>query len=274
MEVIEICRMVARSLIAEIGPWGQRCAFFGGLVPGLLVPEPPETLLPHVGTRDIDLALRIAALGDEEDMYRTLKKNLSDLKLVQSNGRSFEWKRPVEGFDVLVELFVPVDEPNQGGRIQQKPIEKSGSGLTALGIYGLDLIERDLEEIEDEGPLLDGKGIKKVKLRVCGPAMLVALKAWALGDRSKPKDGYDVVWLLKAYGPESVGARFKEKGLDTTDFGAEALARLQECFKTRAHTGPSGWVEESGFAGEERARELREAVGVVGEFIRVVRETG
>lgn len=85
---------------------------------------------------------------------------ISALKLVQSSNRTFEWKRTVEGFDVIVELFVPVDTPDQGGRIQRKPIAKGGSDLTALGIYGLEYIERDLEEIVDEGPLLDDKGIK------------------------------------------------------------------------------------------------------------------
>ena len=151
MEVIEICRMVARSLTAEIGPWGNHCAFFGGLVPGLLIPEPQEPLLPHIGTRDVDLAIRIAAIGNEKDLYRTLKNNLASLNLVQTSDRTlencsgnlsnFEWKRTVEGFEVIVELFVPVDTPEQGGRIQKKPIENSGSGLTALGIYGLELIE-------------------------------------------------------------------------------------------------------------------------------------
>jgi hypothetical protein len=176
MEVLEICRMTARSLFSEIGPWGNRCALFGGLIPGLLVPEPAEPLMPHIGTRDVDLALRVAAMGDEEALYRTLKNNLAALKLIQTSHRTFEWKRTVEGVEVIVELFVPVDTPDQAGRIQRKPIEKGGSDLKALGIYGLDFIERDLQEIEDEGPLLEGKGVKKVTLRVCGPAVLVALK--------------------------------------------------------------------------------------------------
>lgn len=33
MEVIDICRMVARSLTAEIGPWGNHCAFLGDWFP-------------------------------------------------------------------------------------------------------------------------------------------------------------------------------------------------------------------------------------------------
>ena len=172
-----------------------------------------------------------------------------------------------------VELFVPVDTPEQGGRIQRKPIEKGGSDLTALGIYGLDYIERDIEEIEDEGPLLDDKGIKKVTLRVCGPAVLVALKAWALNDRNMTKDGYDVVWILKAYGPAAVASRFRAAGLHGTDFGQRAVTYLLEGFQTYEHTGPVGWAAESQFEGDERVREMREAAGIVQEFIKLVRDS-
>lgn len=273
MEAIEVCRMVARSLFSEIGPWGNHCALFGGLIPGLLIPTPEEPLQPHIGTRDVDLAIRVATIGNEQEMYRTLKNNLTTLQLKQTNDRTFEWKRTVEGFEVIVELFVPVDTPEQGGKIQRKPIEKSGSGLTALGIYGLELIERDIQEIEDEGPLLDGKGIKNVRLRICGPAMLLALKAWALNDRNKTKDGYDVVWILKAYGPEAIASRFQAIGLPETDFGNQALTYLAECFHSHEHTGPIGWVVESQFSGEERSLEMREAAGVVQEFLRLVTQT-
>jgi hypothetical protein len=272
MEVIEICRMVARTLFAEIGPWGDRCALFGGLIPGLLVPVPEEPLHPHIGTQDVDLAIRVAAIGEEAEMYRTLKNNLSSLGLRQTSDRTFEWKRTVEGMEVVVELFVPVDDPEQGGKIQRKPIEQSGSGLTALGIYGLDLIERDIQTLEDEGPLLDSRGIKKVNLRICGPAMLIALKAWALKDRIKTKDGYDAVWILKAYGPEAVALRYKEAGLPDTDFGSRALEILSECFESHEHTGPVGWVKESNFENDEGAREAREAAAIVKEFVRLVRE--
>ncbi len=272
MDVLEVCRMVARSLVAEIGPWGNHCAFIGGLVPGLLLPDPGENLAPHIGTRDVDLALRVAAIGDDAEMYRTLKNNLSALQLVQTSDRTFEWKRMVEGFEVIVELFVPVEDPEQGGKIQRKPIEKSGSGLTALGIYGLDSIERDIEEVEDEGPLLDAKGVKKVTLRVCGPAVLLGLKAWALHERTKAKDGYDVVWILKAFGAKAMAQRFLKAGLHETDFGIQALTFLDEHFSSPEHTGSVGWAEQSGFTGDERAREVREAVGIVQDFLRQVKD--
>lgn len=273
MDVLEVCHMVARSLVAEIGPWGNHCAFIGGLVPGFLIPEPGEGLATHVGTRDVDLALRVAAIGEDIEMYRTLKNNLAALKLEQSPASSFAWTRTIDGFEVIVELFVPVENTEQAGKIQRKPIEKSGSGLTALGVYGLDLIERDIVEVEDEGPLLDDKGIKKVTLRVCGPAVLLGLKAWALHERVKAKDGYDVVWMLKAFGPEAVAARFRAAGLHETDFGMGALKFLDEHFSSPEHTGPKGWASESQFSGEEQAREVREAAGIVKDFLHRVQDT-
>lgn len=100
MEMNGICRMVARTLLSEIGPWGERCALFGGLIPGLLVPDPPAFLASHIGTQDVDLAIRIAALNDEREMYRTLKANLSRIGFRQSQP-SFAWHRSVEGVEVV-----------------------------------------------------------------------------------------------------------------------------------------------------------------------------
>jgi hypothetical protein len=213
----------------------------------------------------------VATISDEPEMYRTLKNNLTALNLVQTSDRSFEWKRTVDGIEVMLELFVPVEDPEQGGSIQRKPIEQSGSGLTALGLFGLNFIERDLEEIEDEGPLLDNRGIKRVTLRVCGPAVLVGLKAWALKERNKSKDGYDVVWILKALGAKTVAAKFRAAQLHETEFGHKALSLLSDSFQTYEHTGSAGWVIESGFEADERVREAREAAEIVKEFVRLAR---
>lgn len=168
--------------------------------------------------------------------------------------------------------LLPVAEPEQGGKIQRKPIGKSGSGLTALGIYGLELIEQDLVVQEDEGPLLDSRGIKNVPIRFCGLGVLIGLKAWALRERTKTKDGYDIVWLLKAKGLEEVAQHFVDKGLHQLDFGTTALEILEECFKTHEHTGPVGWITESEFDEEQAAVESRLASGLVLEFANLVRQ--
>lgn len=73
------------------------------------------------------------------------------------------------------------------------------------------------------------------------------MKAWGLTERGKTKDGYDVVWILKAYRPEVAARCFREVGILEleTEFGAWAIANLSECFQTHEHTSPVGWVIES-----------------------------
>lgn len=78
--------------------------------------------------------------------------------------------------------------------------------------------------------------------------------------------------MLKAVGPDAVAARFRDARLLYTRFGFQAIERLGECFSSPAHTGPRGWLEESGFEDDEAAREARDAVALVGEFIAGVRK--
>jgi len=80
--------------------------------------------------------------------------------------------------------------------------------------------------------------------------------------------GYDVVWILKAFATE-----FQKAELQKTDFGQRSLEFLAEAFKTHEHTGSVGWITESGFEGNERARECREAAGIVQDFIRLAQDT-
>ena len=162
-----------------------------------------------------------------------------------------------------------MSDQQAAGKIQKQPFDESGSGLTALGVYGLELIERDLVTLEDEGPLLDDRGVKRVLVSVCGPAMLVLLKAWDLRERAKQKDGYDVVWLLRALGADALASRFSAARLGQTKAGARALEFLTEAFKSPDSTGPRGWVATAGFEDDEREREKRDAVGIVGEFCRL-----
>jgi hypothetical protein len=164
-----------------------------------------------------------------------------------------------------------VSDASQAGKIQKKPIENGGSDLKALGIFGLEHLDKDVIEIENEGPLLGDKGIKKVPIRISGPAMLIALKAWALKERTKSKDGYDVVWMLRASGVEALVQRYRSSGLLDTEFGTKALDSLMENFETPDHTGPKGWVLESKFEGENAALEARNAEGIVKEFVGALR---
>lgn len=271
-ESLEICTKVVRSINAESGVWGPKCVVIGGLVPALLGIAPPDGLMPHIGTTDVYFGIDVAAVHQDPDLYRTLKSVLTNLNFKQTGEEpSFCWIREVDGMPVKVELFCPVENEEQGVRIQTKPFPESGSGLTALGILGLDLLERDKITIPSEGLLLDDRGIKAVEVTVCGLAMLMLLKGWALAHRTKIKDGYDVVWCLKALGPDRIAIQFREAGFHDHHVGIKALEFLESSFQTPEHTGPKGWAISSGFQGEEREREKRDAVGIVREFTRLCR---
>jgi hypothetical protein len=273
-ESLEICKKIVRTVNAESGVWGPSCIVIGGLVPALLGIELPDGLSPHLGTTDVDFGVHIAAAAEESDLYRTLKSVLTTLNFRQTGEEpSFAWVRDVEGYPAKIELFCPVPNQTDAGRIQKKPFDESGSGLTALGVYGLELLEHDLERIQSKGPLLDDRGIKNVSVSVCGPAMLLLLKAWALQERTKDKDGYDVIWLLKALGPDLLASRYFERGLQKHDAGIRALEYLHEAFNTPKNSGPAGWVLTSGFEGDDAEREKREAHALVNAFLDRVNQT-
>jgi hypothetical protein len=271
MKEFEACLMVARSLFAEIGPWGNKCALIGGLLPSLLVPDYPDDLDPHIGTTDVDLAIRVATTEDDPELYRTLKRNFLDMGLTQNSQRPIEWNGKVGDFNIIIELFAPSRAGDTAGRSQNNPIEQCGSGLKALAIDGLEYIERDIITVTSTGPLMNDKGIKDVELRICGTAMLICLKGWALKQRTKPKDGYDVVWLLKAQSPRKLAEHFLSTGLQETEFGQKALDYLLETFESIEHTGPKGWSLESKFEGDEAVMQRRDAVALVADFVSRVR---
>jgi hypothetical protein len=147
-----------------------------------------------------------------------------------------------------------------------------------MGLYGLQFMSLDTVIVADEGPLLDLANRVSVQgapvnLPLCGPAIFLALKAWALtqrqGTRNGERDAYDVLWMLKALGPQSLAAHFRAARLQELPFGTQALEHLAACFASHRHAGPLGWITESCFEGQEAAREARDAAGLVQEFTQL-----
>ena len=69
---------VLRSFGSAFG--GRHLAIVGGLVPGLLVCEPPAGIEPHVGTSDLDLHLSLHLLdGETADYYDAIRARLDVL---------------------------------------------------------------------------------------------------------------------------------------------------------------------------------------------------
>jgi hypothetical protein len=64
-ETTSLARNTVLSLATWLGDLKEDVVIVGGLVPSLLVGDPPDGVEPHAGTLDVDLALHLAVLDDE-----------------------------------------------------------------------------------------------------------------------------------------------------------------------------------------------------------------
>ncbi len=275
---VEACEKALRTLLAHIGPWGDRIVLFGGLAPVYLVPEPPTDMEPHVGSTDLDVVVGVTITDDSDEAYRTLQRNLRDSGFSPSRDpdsgaeRSYAWQRSVDGINVVIEFFCPVAPDGQPGRLRRNPRSSVGSHISAIQLRGAELAGQDCIQVHLSGDTLDEGGSRDVNLFVANLLPFVVLKAFALSERVKEKDAYDVVWALSAAegGPEGAARMTRRSpisGHAETQAGIEAL---REAFRETGSTGPSLYARFFlGPAGspDQRDRLRRYAQGTVAKFL-------
>jgi hypothetical protein len=206
----------------------------GGSAPPLLTASRPDD--PYVGTLDVDLVVDPISVPDE--VYRTIAELLRERGYVQLD-QPFRWLRSVaidgRSVDVEVDLLAPATPRSGGGHRH----ERIGGEPLARRTEGAELVRLGHVEREISGSLPDGRR-HRVAVRVATPATLVILKALAMGQRDKPKDAYDIDYMLRHVGVEEVAAGVQE-------FGAvgpvkKALAVLAEKFSSIDAIGPTSVV--------------------------------
>lgn len=172
----------------------------GGSAPPLLTGSRPDD--PYVGTLDVDLVVDPISVPDE--VYRTIAQVLRERGYVQLD-QPFRWLRSaiVEGraIDVEVDLLAPTTPRSRGGHRH----ERIGGEPLARRTEGAELVRGAHVDREVSGVLPDGR-FHRVSVRVASPAALVVLKTLAMGQRDKPKDAYDIDYVLRHVGVEEVAA--------------------------------------------------------------------
>lgn len=203
----------------------------GGSAPPLLTGNRPDD--PYVGTLDVDLVVDPISVPDE--VYRSIAELLRERGYIQLD-QPFRWLRSVaiEGrsIDVEVDLLAPATPRSGSGHRH----ERIGGEPLARRTEGAELVRTGHVEREIGGVLPDGRS-HRVAVRVATPAAFVILKALAMGQRDKPKDAYDIDYVLRHIGVEKVAAGIRE-------FGAigpvkKALAVLAEKFGSIDAIGPT-----------------------------------
>ena len=183
-----------------LGSYKYKFAVIGGAVPWLLL---SETDMPHIGTLDVDLSLRADALGDGE--YALLVKSLLKRGYRQrENLARFQLIRTVPApdggadIDVVVDFLMPRDATiakNAPPLVANFAVQRADGADLALKFYKFVAIEGDMP---------DG-GRNRVQIAVASIPALLAMKGYAIANRYKQKDAYDIYYCIRNF-PGGVNA--------------------------------------------------------------------
>lgn len=218
------------ELWALLAGFADAMTIVGGSAPPLLTGDRPDD--PYVGTLDVDLVVDPISVPDE--VYRTIAELLRGRGYVQLD-QPFRWLRSVSidgrSIGVEVDLLAPATPRSGGGHRH----ERIGGEPLARRTEGAELVRSGHVEREIAGVPPDGRR-HRVSVRVAAPAALVILKALTLGQRDKPKDAYDIDYVLRHIGGEEVAAGIQEFG--AVEPVTKALAVLAQKFSSVDTIGP------------------------------------
>ncbi len=269
-EALAACEKALRTIISRIGTWGPRLILFGGLAPRYLVKSPPPELKEHTGTTDLDVVIGVEIDVAEEGLYTKLQEELGKAGFSPSDRGSFAWERKVDGVNVILEFFCPVEAEGMPGSLKRNPGGEAGSKISAIQLRGAQIAAEDCVAVMLSGEVLDHGGHRDVEVQVANILPFLVLKAFALVTRDKEKDAYDIVWTLQAYGeagPVSAADAAVQSPIVDREEVAEAMAILDERFAELDRQGPSNYARfflgGRDDADEERTRLRRDARGTV-----------
>lgn len=223
---------VMLELWTVLAGFSDALTIVGGSAPPLLTGDTPDD--PYVGTLDVDLV--VDPIGVPGNAYRTIAELLRERGYSQLD-QPFRWLRAVtvdgRSIDVELDLLAPATPrtkpDHRHERIGGEPLARRTEGAELVRIASVDR--------EVEGVLPDGRH-NRVAVRVAAPATFVILKALAMGQRDKPKDAYDIDYLLRHIGVEEVAAGIA--GLGEVAPVMKALRILAEKFGSIDAIGPTG----------------------------------
>ncbi|KGM13993.1 nucleotidyl transferase AbiEii/AbiGii toxin family protein [Cellulomonas bogoriensis] len=267
----------AADLIRALGFTAAHVVLIGGLVPSLLVPVLDPGIEPHVGTADLDLCLSIALVEGQTETYERMEAVLKRRHFEVSDA-SFRWHRSA-GLALTVEFFCPAGEDRPAGHAfrpsaGENPTGKHNFGgrLSALALEAGDLLTRDVEEVTELVDLPQGRGRHEATIRVTGPLAFLVAKIDALRDRDKPKDSYDIIWLIESWpgGPAAAARAFGLRPAYHDPQVSEAMARLRDMFAEPSRVGARSYARFVAADPSEEPQLERRAVGAVAEFLEAL----
>jgi hypothetical protein len=262
---------VLRSFGSAFG--GRHLAIVGGAVPSLLVDQVPPGMDAHVGTADLDLHLSLHLLdGETADYYQAIIDGLGELGLAPDQGTAghtvkWRWVGRHRGVRLQVELLCPLR--SRGGLPEQPAAATNAeknigpTGQIAALALGLGHLVPD-DTVTVDKVVETSRGKLRFEFPVAGVTSWLCLKSDAIMRRDKPKDAYDVVWLVVGMGPQAAAEQVLLSPLLQGPFADDVRSQLNRLVEQFCDADAAGARAYGDFmASDNHDRDWRFAVGAL-----------
>lgn len=211
----------------------------GGLVPELLC---AGSAFRHAGTTDVDVQVDLEIACGAVNTAR-LEQALHNAEFVPEDGRIWRWVATGEAGATVVKFELLAD-------LHDQPTEATISfdeceSLGALNLRGTGFASHDVEVRELSARF--GEVTHHTEVNVTGLAGFLLAKAAAAFSRRKPKDWYDIAFVLlhnDAGGSVEAARRVRERFIGEIGAVRTALNDLRGNFATSGSQGTQAYVQQ------------------------------
>jgi len=249
---VDAARSVLLEVVHILSHYRQGIVLVGGWVPDLLL---SGGLAHHIGSIDVDLALDHRTL--KEAGYRSIMELLLSRGYTQGE-QPFVFFRGVTIGNQVIRVQVDFLAGEYAGRGKSHRTQRV-QDIQPRKARGCDLAFETPVEVSLQGMLPNG-AFDKVLVRVASIVPFLVMKGFALGNRLKEKDGYDIYYAIKYYpgGPNALIQAFVP--YLSNRLVRESLAIISEKYASPEHIGPRMAVDFEELADPaERAALQRDA---------------
>jgi len=213
----------------------------GGWVPDLHYPKQG-----HAGSIDVDMVLDPDSFPPEVNLHDHLLRS-GYTKSVKPTPTRYLYSVPGLDKDVAVDLLTT---PQHRG-VETPSIEIGGLNIESLP--GLDLALRYNEQLTIEAVDINGE-VRHLTAKVTRPEAFILIKAFPLSLRKKPKDAYDIAFVLNHYQPSLHHLAVRMAPLIQSGSGKQAYEILLEHFRFVGSEGPekvASFADDIGMSAEQ-----------------------
>ncbi len=260
------------ALVRVIHHYGETPSFvlLGGLVPALLC---TGATWRHAGTTDVDVQVDLEIAAGSRDAPR-LERALRGAGFSPTADRVWRWvTSTAEGTkaEVKFELLADLDDQPAGAEVVFDGCERLGAAnLRGTGYAARDVVLHNLSA-EDDAVM------RNVQVAMSGLAGFLLAKLAAAAGRRKPKDWYDIAFVLlhNDAGGVATAAELVNEKFPAAAAGEAStwLVDLQANFADSSAQGVDAYVEQMllDHPDEDSAKLAGDAQLAISEFCRLLR---